>query len=436
MLCDSYQQTRALISGLALFLGMGPVHGFSPLAIAAEVELPTSIDGLAPIEVGGFLEMRAGMRLQDAPEEKDISVLESRIEIDLFTYTDWMDFKFKGDLWADGVTENVEGDIREAWFFSRPSNYLDLKFGRQVLTWGTGDLVFLNDLFPKDWQSYFIGRDSEYLKAPSDAMKIGLFSTFANLDFIYTPQFDLDRYITGEYISYWNSETSAYGGQDDTSDVDQPDDWFEDDEFAVRLYKNIKNYELGFYGYWGNWKQPAGQTESGLSTFPELNVYGASIRGQLACGIGNLELAYYDSTEDPDGDDPLVDNSEIRYVVGYAQDLGMNVNASVQYYLEQLLHYDAYLTSIAGEPDREEFRHLITLQLTKLLMNQNLELSFAGYYSPSDEDAYLRPKISYSLTDNILLESGANIFLGSESYTFFGQFEQNTNIYAAIRFSL
>ena len=48
---------------------------------------------------------------------------------------------------------------------------LDVKLGRQVLTWGTGDLLFLNDLFPKDWVSFFAGRDDEYLKAPSNTLR-------------------------------------------------------------------------------------------------------------------------------------------------------------------------------------------------------------------------------------------------------------------------
>lgn len=436
MLYDRYLPHIRSTKWLCLFLGIAMLNDSGTTAQAAEVKIPASIKSLDLLEVNGFFEMRAGSRLQDDPGEKDISVLETRLQVDLFTYTDWMDFKFKGDVLANGVTEDVEGEVREGWLFSRPSDYLDLKLGRQVLTWGTGDLVFLNDLFPKDWQSYFIGRDSEYLKAPSDAMKIGVFSEFANLDLIYTPQFDPDRFITGEYISYWNTSTSQYGGQEDIVNVDQPDIWFEDDEFAVRFYRNINNYELAFYGYWGFWKQPGGQTTCGVSIFPKLNVYGSSLRGQLAGGIGNLELAYYESVEDYDGDNALINNSEIRYVVGYARDLAMDLNASVQYYVEQLLHYDVYVTSLNGDPDRDEFRHLITLQIAKLLMNQNLELSFSGYYSPSDADAYLRPKISYNVTDNILLETGANIFIGNEDTTFFGQFEKNTNIFVATRFSL
>lgn len=394
------------------------------------------LESMGPLELHGFFELRAGCRLRDDPHAKDVSVMEARLQADASTYTDWAEFKFKGDVWADGVTEKGATDIREAWFFSRPSDFLDVKIGRQVLTWGTGDLVFLNDMFPKDWQSYFIGRDSEYLKAPSDAAKISIFTDLANIDAVYTPRFDPDRYITGEYISYWDAEAAGHAGQNDILEADPPDHWFQDHELAVRLYKNINNYEMAAYGYRGFWKRPAGQNASGTAIFPELNVYGASIRAQVAGGIGNLELAYYDSADDPDGSDPLIDNSEMRYLVGYSRDLARDLNAGLQYYVEQLLDYGAYHASLTDSQARERFRHVITVQLTQLLMNQNFKLSLSGYYSSSDEDAYLRPKISYAATDDIALEIGANIFIGEQSHTFFGQFEKNTNIYVAVRYSL
>lgn len=395
------------------------IHGVSQ---AGEI----SMAGYPPIDINGFIEGRAGSRMQTDEHEGDTSVMEARVQTELFTYNDWADFKFKADVWLDGVSEKGEVDIREAWIFSRPFDDLDIKIGRQVLTWGTGDLVFLNDLFPKDWQSYFIGRDSEYLKAPSDAVKATFISKIADLDVIYTPQFDSDRYITGEYISYWNPDTGQHTGQGAQLTLEKPDNWFSEDELAIRLYQNISNYELALYGYWGYWKQPSHQTAH-QSAFPRLNVYGASIRGQIAKGIGNIEFAYYDSAQ--------YTNSELRYVIGYSQDLAMDLNASVQYYLEQLVHYRAYREHMAHPYKRDEFRHLITLQLTQLLMNQNLTLSFAGYYSPSDKDAYLRPQISYSVNDSLFVETGFNIFIGSAEYTFFGQFEYNTSAYAAVRLS-
>ena len=146
-----------------------------------------------PIEAHGFFETRAGYRTRNDRYEKDMSVMESRLQIDLFSATDWADFKVKGDFYGDMVTEQGDFDLREANVFTRPSDWMDVKIGRQILTWGTGDLVFINDLFPKDWNSFFIGRDTDYLKAPSDAAKVSLFSEAANLDIVYTPQFDPDR---------------------------------------------------------------------------------------------------------------------------------------------------------------------------------------------------------------------------------------------------
>jgi hypothetical protein len=313
---------------------------------------------------------------------------------------------------------------------------MDVKVGRQVLTWGTGDLLFINDMFPKDWQSFFIGRDVEYLKAPSDAAKVSLFSDFANIDIVYTPQFDPDDFISGERISYWNSNMSSRAGRNAIQHTDKPDRWFRDDEIAVRVYRNINNYELAFYGYHGYWKSPGGQNTSGTQAiFPDLDVYGASLRGAVGEGIGNLEFGYYQSKDDEDGTNGRINNSQIRFLAGYKQEIGRDFTAGVQYYLEHMMDYDEHQASSPVGLESDRNRHVTTLRLTKLLMNQNLTLSLFTYYSPSDKDVYMRPKVNYKATDNLMLEAGANIFFGDYPDTFFGQFKNNTNIYTAIRYS-
>jgi hypothetical protein len=416
-----------------IFLLMA-ISAASPLQ-AGETKDSDAFDFLSRVEINGFLEARGGYRTQDDPFEKNESVMEARLQAEFFTYTDRAEFKYKGDVWADGITEKGEYDTREAWIFFRPAGFTDVKIGRQILTWGTGDLVFLNDLFPKDWQSYFIGRDKEYLKAPSDAVKASFFTDLADMDLVYTPKFNRDRYITGEYISHWNGNLKRLSGRDSMATTDKPDDWFRDDEIALRVYKNINNYELALYGYFGFWKRPGGRNASGASIFPELNVYGASARGRIGRGIGNLEIAYYHSLDDKSGADPLIDNSEIRCLTGYTQDLAMDFNASIQYYIEYMLDYDEYRANLSGDTARDEDRHVITVVLTKLLMNQNLELSLSSYYSPSDRDAYLRPIVHYKYTDKVTIETGANVFFGEERHTFFSQFENNTNIYTSLRYS-
>ncbi|MBN2272050.1 MAG: hypothetical protein JXN61_15655, partial [Sedimentisphaerales bacterium] len=351
-------------------------------------------------------------------------------------YMDWGDIRVKGDVYGDMVEEQAEFDLREANIFLRPSESMDMKIGRQVLTWGTGDLIFINDLFPKDWNSFFIGRDNEYLKAPSDAVKISLFGDWANLDIAYTPQFDPDRYIDGRRISYWSLPMGSLAGDNAIVHTNRPDRWFRDDEIAARLYKTIRNYEVAFYGYRGFWKSPGGMNAAmNQALFPDLNVYGASVRGPVGKGIGNAEVGYYDSSDDASGRNALTNNSEMRYLLGYTQEIGRDLTMGLQYYVEQMMDFHAYKRSLTAGPARDQYRHLTTVRLTKLLMNQNLRLSFFTYYSPSDKDVYLRPNVNYKINDNLAWELGANIFFGDYPNTFFGQFENNTNIYTGWRYS-
>ena len=183
---------------------------------------------LSNADVHGFYEIRSGYRTRKDKHEKDMSIMEQRLQIDLSSYLDWADFKVKGDIIGDLVEEQADFDLREAYISTSPYDFMDLKVGRQTLTWGTGDLVFINDLFPKDWQSFFVGRDAEYLKAPSDAAKISLFSDLVNLEIVYTPQFDSDRFINGERLSYWNSNLGRLAGRDAIQHTDKPDRWFRD----------------------------------------------------------------------------------------------------------------------------------------------------------------------------------------------------------------
>ena len=386
------------------------------------------------IDLYGFAEVRQGFRTQDDPYEKDASISEGRLQLDLGRFFSWGMLKLKGDLLEDLVKDQFRAELREANLSLSPLDFMDLKIGRQVLTWGTGDLLFINDLFPKDWKSFFIGRDDEYLKAPSDAVKFSFFLDFVNMDLIYSPVFNGSNYIDGSRLSYWNPILGRTAGRDFIFGDDERNRFFDDSEYALRLYKNVGSTELALYGYYGYWSTPEGFNPSSVELFyPKLAVYGASARTSLLGGIGNVEMGYYDSRDDREGDDPLVRNSELRFLVGFERELMRDFTGGFQYYLEWMKDHDEYEDGLGDAPGRDEYRHLLTMRLTKLMMNQNLKLSLFTYYSPTDDDAYLRPKVHYKITDQWSAEVGGNIFIKSDAHTFFGQFYKNTNAYAGIR---
>jgi len=407
-----------------------------------QLSLREAIDKL-PFRTHGFFEVRAGTRTQkDRRISETASIAEARLQLELSKVLEVgelrPELRVKADLLYDAVVENATVDLREAYVLASPLEIVDLKLGRQILTWGTGDLLFINDLFPKDWRSFFIGRDDEYLKAPSDAGKASFFFDVVNVDLVYTPRFRADDYIDGDRLSYWSDALGRRAGEyNKVADAD-PDDWIDDDEIAVRLYRNIRGYEVALYGYHGCWRTPAGMNPATRrATFPDLSVVGASVRGAVLRGIGNIEIGYYHSRDDDGGTSPFVRNSEFRALIGYERELARNFTAGLQYYLEWMMDYDAYRRGARamGIHPRDEVRHLATVRLTRLLWNQNLKLSLFAYYSPTDDDAYLRPEVHYKIDDHWSAEVGGNIFLGAHDHTFFGMFERNTNAYLGLRYS-
>jgi len=408
------------------------------------------------IDVHGFVDARAGLRTHDDPYERDTSLAEARLQFDVERAGDVSTVQFRADFLYDDVPADddldlEEGtgpiDLREGNILVSPLDFMDVKLGRQILTWGTGDLLFINDLFPKDWRTFFSGRDEEYLKTPSDAVLFSFFPGLVNIDVAYTPRFDADRYIRGDRISYWNPVFAHTAGRDAVVDPNRPDEWFDDDEVSVRISRNVAGYEFGLYGYNGFWSNPEGMDPATTTAFfPRLSVYGASLRGTLGKGLFSVEAGYYDSRDDADGENPFVPNNEARALIGYERELMRDFSAGLQYYVEYMQDYDEYRSSLEDdggiEEDlsavasaKEEDRQVATVRLTKQALNQNLTFSFFAYYSPTDKDAYLRPAVKYKATDAWLVTAGGNVLLGEQDYTFFGQFEKNSNVYGGVRYS-
>jgi hypothetical protein len=162
-------------------------------------------------------------------------------------------------------------------------------------------------------------------------------------------------------------------------------------------------------------------------------VVGASVRGPLGRGIANFEAGHYRSSKGV-ASDPLRRNSEYRFLVGYEQDVATETTLAVQGYLERRTEYGAYKRSLpAGTVRNDKQRWVATVRLTRLLFRQDLRLSLFNFYSPTDNDGYLRLLAQYKLSDGIRVEAGANHFYGEQRDTFYGQFRDNSNVYVGIR---
>jgi hypothetical protein len=385
----------------------------------------------------GFLEGGLGTRFSADPLIDHRNTLE---EIRCRLEREWQPghytIGFKGDAAWDDIEGQWTGEIRDLTLAFAAGASADLKLGRQVQTWGTGDLVFLNDLFPKDFVSFFAGRDDEYLKAPGNAFRISKYTKAVNIDFSWTPVFEPDVYLTGERFSFFSPIAGGNVAPDPPLSAIEPDESFSNGEFALRLFRTVAGREYALYAYRGFFKQPNALTESLESTFAPLASLGASLRRPVGPGLLNAEVSYYASSDDRDGNDPLLPNDQFRFLTGYEWEARANFSVGLQYYLEWTLDHEALMASSPFPQDEpDEVRHLLTNRLTYRAGRDRYTWSLFTFYSPSDEDFYLRPVFTYRHSDQWSATAGANLFGGNEPQTFFSQLRDASNAYLRVRYN-
>lgn len=427
---EKYEDFRKIISAVCLILCASV-----PLWLVQEV---------SAIDIHGFVQGNYAARVTgEEPVTKngsDYLLSEERLQLELSERSKdgSASFFVKSDFFRDGVAKKDDIEIREG-YINYTKDLFDLRVGRQIITWGTGDLMFINDVFPKDYGAFFSGRPMEYLKAPVDGAKVEITTDALSAELVAISTFEANRLPDSDRFYLYNPFSSATTIT--TVQTERPGRRVGDTELAARLFRYVGPTDISFYAYKGFYRTPGIKVDSMTSPttltyfYPELHAYGASMTGNLPGGVGNIEGGYYDSVKDRAGDDPTIENSKWKFLAGYKKEIGPELTAGIQYYTEIMDDYENYESSLPpGFPKEERVRNYATLRLTKMLMYQTLRLSFFGIYSPSDEDYLLNPEAMYKLSDELSFTLGGNVFGGRKEFTMFGQLEKNDNVYTNLRY--
>ncbi len=393
-----------------------PLHGFLQAASAYRVIRPDSCP-----------------RTQRLACEEDFVLGEGRARLEVSPRGEHWGFVAKGELIWDAVAGEMDGTLREGYLDLKFAA-LDLRAGRQVITWGVGDLVFINDVFPKDWVAFISGLPLEYLKKGSDALSATGHWIGTSLQVVLIPRFEADTVPeAGGRLSFHDPMAAI-----EPRRTDDPSPALERMEAGLRLFRNIAGWDLSLYAYRGFFHAPAGEVEPGPRLrffFPPLDVYGTSVQGAALGGVASFEGGYYDSRSDRSGRNPAVENSSGRLLAGYQRELVPDLTASGQYYVQLMQDHDAYARARGpGMAKRAAARHVLTLRLTQLLLHQTLRLGLFALASPNEGDWYVGPEARYQVTDALSATLGVNVF-GGPRRTEYGQFDGNSNLYAVVRYA-
>lgn len=386
--------------------------------------------------IHGFLQGNYSFGIETSnPDGGDLKWAEERGQLKFEGVQEPLRLFLKTDVSFDHLDEDGEVELREAYLDLTQEKW-DLRIGRQIVTWGIGDLIFINDIFPKDYEAFFSGRPLEYLKKGVDAVRAGFYPEVASFELVIIPFFEPNNFPDPK--RFWVFDPMP--GVTNRAEV-EPASSFKNTEFALRVYRDIAGLDASIYLYKGFYRAPSMVPDSLTSTtrielvYPELSIYGASLQRGALGGVAGFEAGYYDSLDDRSGIDPLTPNSMTRFLLSYQRQVIEDFSVTVQYYGEYIHDYSEYeRTRIAAFPKEPRFRDLTSLRVTYLLMHQNMRLQWFSFWSPTDRDYLLNPEVRYNFSDHVWAALGWNVFGGEKDTTQFGSLDRNDNMYVQARY--
>lgn len=377
-----------------------------------------------------------------SPNELDL--LESRLKLELVSRLG-KKTAFRSILYYtyDGVTKDDAWDLKEA-YFDYYGDLVDIRLGKQIIAWGKADELNPTDVLNAQDMTN-ITEDKIIRKRGVTALKMDWKLSDFVLTLVWKPEFESMR--LPEYGSRW--AFFSIPGISQLPAPSPPEGKLENTEWAAKLSHTVSLFDFSV-SYFDGWDHiftpelafdPINQRmDLKRLGFHRTRMLGFDFAGSVS-SVGVWGEGAYFMTEDHGGNDPLIKNPYLQFVLGADYTFGSNVKVNVQYFQE-------IRTKIDGEAEDEAERKIISKLGLGLPVEQALSCRIEKKFGPGEahkaevfalydlknRGLLLQPKLSISPEDAVNLEVGYILYAGDDS-SLFGRFDRNDTAYVKATFS-
>jgi len=396
--------------------------------------IPTSLNAQS-LNLTGYARNYTGILLKG---DNEYSIIQNTFNLNFEHSKDKVAFKVNPYLYhyAD---KDLEIGLREA-YLDIYFNSIDIRVGKQQIIWGKADGVFITDIIsPKDLREFLLP-DFDEIRTGVTAFKMDYYLGDNTFEIIWVPVFTPTQ-IPGDN-SIWrvtpdfpiqptfdysekdikgmleNSEVFAkYSALTSLADFEIMAGYAWDDDLTMHITKTIES--------------DTHQLDSLIVTPRHhcLSLAGGSFSATLGGFVLRGEGAYYRgkyfNSNAPALTDGVVEKDYLHYLLGLNRTL-WDIRLSAQFIQQVILDYDDQMVN-------DEFENTMTFLVSSDFLRETLRVELFSYIGLNNQDALIRPKITYSLADGFEVLVGANVFVGSEGR--FGQYDDNDMIYSKVKYS-
>ena len=340
--------------------------------------------------------------------------------------------------------DSLDFRMRELYLDLYFDNF-DIRIGRQQVVWGKADGVFITDIVSPLNLTEFLLPDFDEIRMGVIAAKVDYYFGNSTLEAIWIPVFTPTERPPPGSIWYIQPDFPVTPTWDFSRELITPS--LESSEIFLKYTALTSAIDFEFMGAYTWDDNPTMHVQkefgvdsitqqpilTGLNITPEhhrLAIGGGSFSSEIKGVILRGEAAYYNGkyflTEDPLQPDGNIQKDYLHYLVGLDFNLGP-VKLSSQFIQQTILNYDDYILN-------EKTENTMTFLARYDMFRETLHLELFSYIGLTNEDALIRPKITYDFDDGFSILLGSNIFVGDEKGRF-GQYGDNSMAYMKIKYS-
>ena len=358
------------------------------------------------------------------------------------------------------LTEGFDLSLGELWA-DYTESFWGVRIGRQKAAWGKADGIDItNVLCPSDMSSLaaMTGDDS---KLAVDAIRLSLSGNQFTADAYWIPFFTpsalplsegnaLRKFLVPSTfelpIPAMNTTLIlpvAIG------ELEKPELALWNGEYGLRVSGYLSAFDLSLYGFYG-WddtpfldysmtygapadpSNPATAMPNGLTVsgkYERMVMLGADAALPIGETVLRLEGAFFPQRHFQKEEGGTLQKNQLSALAGIDW-MPSGWTFTAQYYCDEVF-------GDLDELEREDaYQHGASLSLSKSLVNETLELSFAGLLGLNDFDSMLSPEIKYSISDQINIGLNAFIFIpGPDRDGKYGAYKDLSSICLKAKFS-
>lgn len=325
----------------------------------------------------------------------------------------------------------------ELWFEYTGAGW-DLRLGRQIIIWGRADGVQITDVISPPDYTEFITRDLDEIRMPVYAAKLRRPGDLVDIELIWIPVFKAAVQPSGDnpwaVRQEWPENIRV-----SSEEANEPSTSLANSEIALKFSAYLSGLDVAasVFHTWDDF--PAMHRSVSISDagtidilyqpkHHRLTIFGLEFARPWGDFVFRGEAAWYKGrylgVNDP-AIDPMAKDL-VKWLFGVDWSVGNDWNVIAQLAGDTIFNYDECLSA-------KEHSTLATLNISKELFNQTLQISNMLYFSINDGEFFNRIKAQYELQDGMHITLGWDYFQGDDGQ--YGVYENNSQVWLKLKYS-